>query len=361
MVGGQWRRWVGGCSLQPGGELSYSALESKKGRANRGLSLLGEDESPRAPWLVFGALGTSPSSGIRSIISGKPPSLPCGGGDHRASLGCSGVQDQNPGQERSVNAGADTSRPSSGRGRLCLPLQGADHKQSGASKEMRRGLNGNGGCKALGISTGRFWESQPAAMEGSTRGASGSTLTEDQQHVPGARPMHTTETHGDQQHPADLPRASHGGGSRPRGHVSTRAAPPRPRSRVHQARPGPAPAPAPPPSLVSADPLRRRRETRSCRDNGKSGAVASGECAADGGGAWDRDRVSEPPGYRPRSLVGCRVGGRSGVRECGRLPRGPLSHPLHPYPLHPHQVPYTLRLAGASRPQTVSRRGIPTP
>ena len=90
--------------------------------------------SPRAPWLVFGALGTSPSSGIHSVISGKPPSLPCGGGDRRASPGCSGVQDQNSDQERSVNAGADTSRPSSGQGRLCLPLQGADHKKSGASK-----------------------------------------------------------------------------------------------------------------------------------------------------------------------------------------------------------------------------------
>ena len=71
--------------------------------------------------------------------------------------------------------------------------------------------------------------------------------------------------------------------------------------------------------------------------------------------------LSEPPGYRSGSVVGGRIGGQRGVREWGRLPRGPLSHPLHPHPLHPHQVPYTLRLAGASRPQTVSRRGIPTP
>lgn len=204
-------------------------------------------------------------------------------------------------------------------------------------------MNGNEGCRALRVSTGRFWETRPAAVEGSARGASGSTLTEDQQHVPGERPVHTTESHGDQQHPADLPRTSHGGGS---GRAAV------PRSREHQSRPappsvtctpgpprtrpGPAPALTPPPSPVSADPLRRRRETRSFGDDGKPGAVASGECAADSGEA--RDRVSKPPGYRPGSLVGGRLGGRRGVRECGRLPRGPLSHPLHPHPLHSHPL-----------------------
>ena len=77
-------------------------------------------------------------------------------------------------------------------------------KSLGPANKGDGGMNGNGGCRALRVSTGRFWESQPAAVEGSTRGASGSTLTEDQQHVPGARPVHTTETHGDQQHPASV-------------------------------------------------------------------------------------------------------------------------------------------------------------
>lgn len=224
-------------------------------------------------------MGTNPHfwHPLRNLWKTAQPPL-VGGGDRRASPGCSGVQGQNPGQERSVNAGPDPSRPSSGQGCLCLPLQGADHKESGASKERRRGMNGNGGCRALRVSTGRFWESQPAAVEGSARGASGSTLTEDQQHVPGARPVHTTETHGNQQHPADLPRASHGGGS---GLASV------PRSREHQSRPAPPSVmctPGPPrtrprsrshsPSLsgfcrlaaeTTGDPeLRRRRETRSC-------------------------------------------------------------------------------------------------
>ena len=107
-----------------------------------------------------------------------------------------------------------------------------------------------------------------------------------------------------------------------------------------------------------------------CGDDGKPGAaettgdpelwrpVSERRTAA---GPGTGTGLSEPPGYRSGSVVGGRIGGQRGVREWGRLPRGPLSHPLHPHPLHPHQVPYTLRLAGASRPQTVSRRGIPTP
>lgn len=98
---------------------------------------------------------------------------------------------------------------------------------------------------------------------------------------------------------------------RPRGYL--RAAPPPPRSRVQQSGPRP---PLPPPSLLLGfcRPAVRPRETRSCRDNGRSGAVASGECAADGGGAWDRDR--ERAARVPAGIAGGLPSrGRSGGSE----------------------------------------------
>lgn len=147
-----------------------------------------------------------------------------------------------------MNAGADTSDPPVGGAASACLSKGADHKQSGASKEMRQGTEwkwglqgtGNWHWAFLGRANRQQWRAVPGVP-------TGQHLPRDQQHVPGRAPMHTTETHGDQQHPADLPRASHGGGSSltptpAPGPAVTRAAEtaPRPRSRVHK---GPAQAP----------------------------------------------------------------------------------------------------------------------
>lgn len=154
-VGGPVEKVGGGCSLQPGeGELSYSALGSKKRRANRGYHCW-EKMSPRAisgwslgPW--------APAPGIRSIIpeTAQPPMREAV--SHRASLGCSGVQGSEPGSGEECECWCRYLQTLQWAGPPCLPLQGADHKQSGASKEMRRGLNGNGVAGhwelALGVS-----------------------------------------------------------------------------------------------------------------------------------------------------------------------------------------------------------------
>lgn len=81
--------------------------------------------------------------------------------------------------------------------------------------------------------------------EAQTRRAAGlagwGALTEDQQHVPGARPVQAAEDQGQQQHPAGRPSAAHGGGSappRPAPPAVTRSLAPPPGG---HARPGPAP------------------------------------------------------------------------------------------------------------------------
>ena len=163
--------------------------------------------------------------------------------------------------------------------------------------------------------------------------------------------MHTTETHYEEQHPAGRPGAAHSGGSGrapPRGHVSTSSPAPHPRSRVHQ------------------DPPRTRPGSGSRSPN------LCGFCRP------AAETTGDPELWRPVSAwltaagpgVGAQVararagvaGGRptwgGGAASGPRVRARPAGTPL-PTHLIPTQVPAIVRLAGAGRPRTGRRCGVP--
>lgn len=75
----------------------------------------------------------------------------------------------------------------------------------------------------------RVWgsgERRRKGLQGLLVGGGWGALTEDEQHVPGARRAQAAEDQDQQQQPADRPSAVHGGSSRPaRGHVCAGPAP----------------------------------------------------------------------------------------------------------------------------------------
>lgn len=81
-------------------------------------------------------------------------------------------------------------------------------------------------------------ERRRKGLQGLLVGGGWGALTEDQQHVPGARRVQAPEDQGQQQQPADGPSAVHGGGSRPAPPAVTCALAPPP---VVTRAPGPAP------------------------------------------------------------------------------------------------------------------------
>lgn len=136
-----------------------------------------------------------------------------------------------------------------GRGRPCLPPQGGREPAGSA---------GSAGADAKGRRVRRT--------------GGGDALTEEQQHVPGTRPVPATDDQGQQQQPAGRPSAVHGGRSGP-APPRSRARPPRPRGHARaRSRPGGSRALRAPPPLSSLPlplrflrtPLRRRLETPSC-------------------------------------------------------------------------------------------------
>lgn len=149
----------------------------------------------------------------------------------------------------------------------------------------------------------RVWGSREG-RRGERRGPlAGGALTEEQQHVPGARPVHAAEPQHQQKPPAGRPPTAHGGGgsgsAAPPGHVGQ--APPT-RSRV----PGPRPS-LPLPLRCLRTRLRRRR---------RPGAAAPGEFVA--GGERGLGGVGEPRG------TGWGRWGRLGAGGGGLLSRGPF-------------------------------------
>lgn len=121
----------------------------------------------------------------------------------------------------------------------------------------------------------RVWgsgERRRKGLQGLLVGGGWGALTEDEQHVPGARRAQAAEDQDQQQQPADRPSAVHGGSSRPaRGHLCAGPAPPRsralqvppPGSHV-RARPRPTSSSLPLPLRFLRTRLRRQPETPSC-------------------------------------------------------------------------------------------------
>lgn len=156
------------------------------------------------------------------------------------------------------------------------------------------------------------------------RRVGGSALTQDQQHVSGARPVRAAEPQGEQQRPAEQPGAEHGGGSGPRpAPVTCAPGPAPPRSRARRA----------PPLFAPRSPFPCGSCERRCGDCRPGESAAGGGRRGQVGGASSRGRAGVTGGSRH--------GGGAGTDDAGASHGEPRSLPtaFSPRSLPPSALP----------------------